>query len=93
LPTWDPEDKTVPADFGAAREAGRGKKAAVRETQAQVSEGVLDIEFPHKEGVTPVIDGIGRYLPKFTLIQRSSPLRGMRQEQMADSRKAWRLCQ
>ena len=52
------EGKTVLKDFDAAREAGGVKKAVVKEIEVEVSDGVLDLEFPHKEGVTPLMNGI-----------------------------------
>jgi len=52
------EGKTILKDFDATREAGGRKKAVVREIEVEVTDGVLDFEFPHKEGVTPMINGI-----------------------------------
>jgi len=52
------EGKTVLKDFDATREAGGVKKGVVKEIEVEVTDGVLDIEFPHKEGVTPMINGI-----------------------------------
>ena len=52
------EGKTILRDFDATREAGGVKKAVVKEVEVEVTDGVLDLEFPHKEGVTPMINGI-----------------------------------
>ena len=52
------EGKTALKDFDAAREATGVKKAAVKEIEVTVTDGLLDIEFPHKKGVTPMINGI-----------------------------------
>ena len=52
------EGKTILKDFDATREAGGIKKAVVKEVEVTVTDGVLDLEFPHKEGVTPMINGI-----------------------------------
>ena len=52
------EGKTVLKDFDAVREAGGTKKAVVKETDVTVTDGLLDIEFPHRKGVTPMINGI-----------------------------------
>ena len=52
------EGETVLKDFDATREAGGLKKAVVREFEVAVPDGVLDIEFPHKEDVTPMINAI-----------------------------------
>lgn len=52
------EGKTILKNFDAAREAGGIKKAAVKEIEVEVTDGVLDMTFPHEEGVTPMINGI-----------------------------------
>ena len=52
------EGKIVLKDFDAAREAGGLNKAVVRELDVEVTDGVLDITFPHAEEVTPMINGI-----------------------------------
>ena len=52
------EGRTVLKDFDATREAGGVKKAVVKEVEVEVTDGVLDFEFPHKEGITPMINGI-----------------------------------
>ena len=52
------EGETILKDFDAAREAGGVKKAVAREVDVKVTDGVLDIEFPRKEDVTPMINAI-----------------------------------
>ena len=52
------EGKTILKDFDAAREAGGVKRAVVKEIEITVTDRVLDIEFPHQKGVTPMINGI-----------------------------------
>jgi len=51
------EGETVLKDFNPLKEASGRNKAFFREFNAQVKDGVLDIEFPHK-GNTPMINGI-----------------------------------
>ena len=52
------EGKVAFKDFDAAREAGGLKKAVTKKIEVAVNDGVLDIEFPHKADVTPMINGI-----------------------------------
>jgi len=52
------EGKTVLKDFDAAREAGGVKRAVVKEIEVTVTDGVLDLEFPRRKGVPPMINGI-----------------------------------
>jgi len=52
------EGETALKDFDAAREAGGLKRAVVKQVDVSVTDGVLDFEFPHKQDVTPMINGI-----------------------------------